>query len=132
SNQDGVTHKRSRNWSLRFFGLITNARTLPAAWAAAAVLGLGGGLQIDADDVGQRQQPGEHIGKFFLTLAGRATPKCARQLAHLLHEPHKRTFHPTTAVLDVIGGMDDLLQLRDRKSHLTRSLARVKRLKWRS
>src|SRR5437588_5967640 len=104
-------------YSLGFLSLVAHAGALAAPGAAPPVLGLHGSFQIDADDVGQRRQPGEDVGELLLALQRRPAPQRRGQFADFLHEPHERPLDAATPVLDVIGVADDLLELPEGNRH---------------
>ena len=98
---------------LRFFAARASADELAAAGTAAAVF-FGDGLgKVDAGDVGNGGEPGEHIGEFaeaFFMCAG--SQRC-RQLADLFDEPEERGFDTASLVLVEIHFADQGLEVAE-------------------
>src|SRR5262245_45026049 len=93
----------------------TAARSRAAARAAGAVLSERGVLDLDAGDARERREPREDVGELLLERGAlHAAPQRARQLAHLLGEPHERPFEAAAAVLGAVERLDPALELGDR------------------
>ena len=96
---------------LRFLAVRAGANHLPAAWAAAAIFAGDGLGQIDAGNVRNRRQPGEHVGKLPQPLLVRAVPQRSRQLANLLDEPEECAFDAAGHVFLVVHLADESLKI---------------------
>jgi hypothetical protein len=73
----------------------------------AAVLVAAGGLgEVDAGQVGERDQPRQHVGELLDPLVVALPPDGAGQLADLLDEPGEGAVDAAGAVLLAVGGAD--------------------------
>ena len=80
-----------------------HTRAALACRAAGAVLFRHGFFEIDAGDVGESGQPGEHVRELMCGLGRRAAAQRRRQFADFLHEPHERAIDASARVLGAEG-----------------------------
>src|SRR5262249_27490175 len=80
-----------------FFRLIANAWHFAAAGATGAVLGFHRGVEIDPRDIGDRRQPGQHIGDLFRLLLLFTAAQGGGKLTYFFHQPHERAGDPPVA-----------------------------------
>ena len=96
---------------LRLLTVRTSANKFTAAGTAVAVF-FGNRLgKIDAGDVGDRGEPGQHVGKFAESLFVRAAAKGRRELADFFDEPQECSFDPAGLILFKIHFANQRLQV---------------------
>src|SRR5688500_15806382 len=95
----------------RLLPVATGADELAAAGAAGAILSGDGFGQVHADYVGDRRQPGQHVGEFLEMLLVGAVAETTRELAHFFHQPHERAGNAPRDVLLQVHVADQLLEL---------------------
>ena len=100
--------------SLRLAGVIARTNELTATWTPSTIFQSHRGSQIDTDDIRNRGQPSQHIGKLGRLLVVCAFPQGSRQFTHLFHQPHERAIHAPGHVLLKVHVANELLEVLQR------------------
>src|SRR5262245_47601598 len=100
--------RRMRDMTMLWLlALIAAAGRLPATGTPLTIFLFDGLIQINLQAVGQRRQPGEHVGELEASLLVGAAAQGGGELADLLHEPHEGPLDAAFAVLGVVGFAND-------------------------